>query len=94
MRTSFPPQICTGLNNIERVRDELTRLPEVFGVRTLIEKVRSSQTGGEDASTRFSNTVKSLVEHSSEDMEGKVVEFIEAVIEKVLFKLLEHYEHS
>ncbi|KAB7501124.1 Protein unc-13-like protein D, partial [Armadillidium nasatum] len=76
-------QICTGLNNIERIRDELTRMPEKFNVRSLIGTVKNSQTGGEKASENFKTNINTLIEISSENMETKVTEFIEAVIEKM-----------
>lgn len=73
------------MNNIERIRDELTRMPEKFNVRSLIGTVKNSQTGGEEASERFKTNINTLIEISSENMETKVTEFIEAVIEKVNF---------
>lgn len=79
---SSRPQICVGLNNIERVRRELTGLPSHFGFEALLEDVRSAGSGSAAAS-QLKETVERLISSATENMEGKVNEFIEAVMEKV-----------
>ncbi|XP_069984908.1 uncharacterized protein [Penaeus vannamei] len=75
-------RICVGLNNIERVRRELTGLPSHFGFEALLEDVRSAGSGSAAAS-QLKETVERLISSATENMEGKVNEFIEAVMEKM-----------
>ncbi|XP_042873694.1 uncharacterized protein LOC122254194 [Penaeus japonicus] len=75
-------RICVGLNNIERVRRELTGLPSHFGFEALLEDVRSIGSGSA-AALQLKDTVERLISSATENMEGKVNEFIEAVMEKM-----------
>ncbi|XP_076028959.1 uncharacterized protein LOC143017862 isoform X3 [Oratosquilla oratoria] len=79
-------QICTGLNNIERVRNELTCLPSHFGQEDLLERLRQLP-NGEVAAGQHEATVNALIVHAAENMEAKVVEFIETVISKLRLTL-------
>ncbi|XP_042236153.1 uncharacterized protein LOC121875623 isoform X2 [Homarus americanus] len=75
-------QICVGLNNIERVRRELTGLPGHFGFDVLLEDVRVTGSGI-GAATQLESTVERLIYNAADNMENKVNEFIETVIENI-----------
>ncbi|KAK7085594.1 hypothetical protein SK128_023661, partial [Halocaridina rubra] len=80
-RVYITQQICIGLNNIERIRRELTGLPGHFGFDTTLEKIRRS--GSPDAASQLEATVERLIMSATENMETKVNEFIETVIHKM-----------
>lgn len=71
-----------GLNNIERVRRELMDLPDHFGFADVLEDVKVSGSGNE-AANQLKATVERLIFNAAENMEGKVNEFIETVIDRV-----------
>nr|XP_045609144.1 uncharacterized protein LOC123764950 isoform X2 [Procambarus clarkii] len=81
-RVFFTSQICVGLNNIERVRQELTGLPGHFGFDAQLEEIRSSGSGN-GAAAQLEATVERLIFSAAENMEAKVNEFIETVIDKM-----------
>ena len=76
-------QICVGLNNIERVRSELVRLPALFHVDDLLYNISTRGYGGDEASGQIKATVEKLISSATENMEAKVVEFTETVVNKV-----------
>ena len=80
----FPllPQICIGLNNIERVRTEMVNLPTQFGFHELLQKIRTSDNGG-SAAAQLEATVERLIINAADNMEAKVNEFIDAMLDKV-----------
>lgn len=71
-----------GLNNIERVRRELTGLPAHFGFDALLDEIKNSGSG-DGAASQLGSTVERLIFSAAENMEAKVNAFIETVIEKV-----------
>ncbi|CAL4066916.1 unnamed protein product, partial [Meganyctiphanes norvegica] len=75
-------EICVGLNNIEKVRRELTSLPELFGLEIVVEKIRI-KTGEDNASNQLEATVHRIIQSSAENMEAKIQEFMELVLEKI-----------
>ncbi|XP_071540084.1 uncharacterized protein [Panulirus ornatus] len=81
-RVFITKQICVGLNNIERVRRELTRLPAHFGFDDLLLEIKNSGSGN-GAASQLESTVKRLIFSAAENMEAKVNAFIETVIEKM-----------
>ncbi|KAG0727778.1 Protein unc-13 4B [Chionoecetes opilio] len=80
-RTLFR-EICIGLNNIERVRTELVNLPTQFGFHELLQKIRESD-NGDAAAAQLEPTVDRLIANATENMEAKVTEFIDTVVEKM-----------
>ncbi|XP_068248829.1 protein unc-13 homolog 4B-like [Palaemon carinicauda] len=78
-RIFITKQICVGLNNIERVRRELTGLPGHFGFDATLDEIRKS-INGEGSASQLEATVERLIVSATENMEAKVNEFIEAVI--------------
>ncbi|KAK8747187.1 hypothetical protein OTU49_016671, partial [Cherax quadricarinatus] len=81
-RIFITPQICIGLNNIERVRRELTGLPSHFGFDSLLEDIKNTGSGN-GAAAQLESTVERLIFNAAENMETKVNEFIETVIERM-----------
>lgn len=82
MDVGFSPQICVGLNNIERVRTEMVNLPTQFGFQDLLQKIRAAG-NGDSAAAQLEATVDRLIVNAAENMEQKVTEFIDTVLEKV-----------
>ena len=73
------------MNNIERVRSELSRLPAHFHVDDLAYSIINNSQGGEGAADQIKTTINKLISSATENMESKVIEFIETVIYKVSF---------
>ncbi|KAK4314913.1 hypothetical protein Pmani_013827 [Petrolisthes manimaculis] len=87
-RVFITKQICVGLNSIERVREELTKLPEHFEFERLLEEVRQGESGsGAVAARQLEATVERLIFSAAENMESKVNEFVETVIGKMQITL-------
>lgn len=70
------------MNNIERVRMEMVNLPTQFGFQELLQKIRAAGSG-DSAADQLKDTVDRLIVNAVENMEGKVNEFIDTVLEKV-----------
>ncbi|XP_050706717.1 protein unc-13 homolog 4B-like isoform X3 [Eriocheir sinensis] len=81
-RVFITEQICVGLNNIERVRMEMVNLPTQFGFQELLLKIRAVGSG-DSAAAQLEATVDRLIVNAVENMEGKVNEFINTVLEKM-----------
>lgn len=82
MRVFITEQICVGLNNIERVRTEMVNLPTQFGFQELLQKIRASGSG-DSAASQLEATVDRVIVNEAENMEAKVYEFIDTVLEKM-----------
>ncbi|XP_018028039.2 protein unc-13 homolog 4B [Hyalella azteca] len=82
-------QICIGLNNIERVRDEVAKLPEVFRVSDLLETISkgtpdsTNSEANRAAAEQFKGTFQRLISSAMENMETKLTEFVDSVVDKV-----------
>ncbi|KAF2354555.1 C2 domain [Trinorchestia longiramus] len=82
-------QICIGLNNIERVKDEVAKLPDYFRVSDLLDTIAKgspesqNKDGDLAAAEQFKGTFQRLISSSLDNMETKVTEFVDAVVDKV-----------
>jgi hypothetical protein len=82
-------QICIGLNNIERVREEVAKLPEVFRVSDLLETISkgtpdsTNSEANRAAAEQFKGTFQRLISSAMENMETKLTEFVDSVVDKV-----------
>lgn len=61
---------------------EMVNLPTQFGFQELLQKIRAAGSG-DSAADQLKDTVDRLIVNAVENMEGKVNEFIDTVLEKV-----------
>lgn len=61
---------------------EMVNLPTQFGFQELLQKIRAAGSG-DSAAAQLEATVDRLINNAVENMEAKVNEFIDTVMEKV-----------
>lgn len=60
----------------------MVKLPTQFGFQDLLQKIRATD-NGDSAAAQLEATVDRLISNAAENMEAKVNEFIDTVLDKV-----------